>query len=36
MLFPNPWFDDSSAECASNQPTTIQMFVEALNSLFEK
>lgn len=36
MLFPNPWFDANSTDNSSNQPNTIQMFVETLNSLFNK
>lgn len=36
MLFPNPWFDNSNTEGVTSQTNTIQMFVEAIKSLFNK
>ena len=34
MLFPNPWFDNDSSDCITNQQDTIQVFVDSVNQLF--
>ena len=34
MLFPNPWFESKNSDGFMSQPNTIQMFVEAIKSLF--
>ena len=35
MLFPNPWYDSKDPEEGlGNKPSTIQMFVEAIESFF--